>query len=402
MQAGFALLECGLTRAKNAVNIMTKNFLDFCFGALLFWALGYALMYGENGNGFVGWDSNLVFMEAMDKGSDNLTSVSWLFQIVFAATAATIVSGAMSERTKLVAYVAYSILITVCLYPITGHWIWGGNGWLSGMGMRDFAGSTVVHSVGAWAALAGAILIGPRIGKFRKDGRPNVIQGHNLPMATLGCFILWFGWYGFNAGSTLAAVDGIAHIAVTTTLSAAAGGIAATGMTWLLYGKPDLSMGLNGCLAGLVGITAGCASVSGKSAVIIGLLAGVLVYASCLFLERKLKVDDPVGAISVHGTCGIWGTLAVGLFGEGAIDIRYLEDKDTVISDGLFFGGGIGQLQTQLIGVVAVFAFAFSVAFCIFFILKKTIGLRVSPEEEYEGLDMGEHGLQAYPKEHTL
>jgi Amt family ammonium transporter len=220
-------------------------------------------------------------------------------------------------------------------------------------------------------------------------------------MATLGCFILWFGWYGFNAGSTLAAVDGIAHIAVTTTLSAAAGGIAATGMTWLLHGKPDLSMGLNGCLAGLVGITAGCASVSGKSAVIIGLLAGVLVYASCLFIERKLKVDDPVGAISVHGTCGIWGTLAVGLFGERAIDILYW-DKDTAISDGLFFGGGIGQLQTQLIGVVAVFAFAFSVAFCIFFILKKTIGLRVSPEEEYEGLDMGEHGLQAYPREHTL
>ncbi len=211
MQAGFAMLEAGLTRAKNAVNIMTKNFLDFCFGALLFWAIGYALMYGESGNSFVGWDSGLLFMGASDLATDNATSAAWFFQIVFAATAATIVSGAMSERTKLVGYIAYSVLITAVLYPITGHWIWGGDGWLSAMGMRDFAGSTVVHSVGAWAALAGAIMVGPRLGKYRKDGTANVIPGHNIPMATLGCFILWFGWYGFNAGSTLAAVDGIAH-----------------------------------------------------------------------------------------------------------------------------------------------------------------------------------------------
>lgn len=398
MQAGFAMLESGLTRAKNAVNIMTKNFLDFSFGALLFWAIGYAFMYGENGNGFIGWDTNMLFMEVADKGADNATSAAWFFQIVFAATAATIVSGAMSERTKLVGYVAYSVLITAFLYPITGHWIWGSNGWLSSIGMRDFAGSTVVHSVGAWAALAGTIMVGPRLGKYTKDGIAKAIPGHNLPMATLGTFILWFGWYGFNAGSTLATVDGIAHVAVTTTLSAAAGGVAAIMLTWFLHGKPDLSMGINGCLAGLVGITAGCASVSGKSAVLIGLIAGILVYASCLFIERKLKIDDPVGAISVHGVCGVWGTLAIGLFGERAIDILYWDDK-TAIHDGLFFGGGAAQLGYQALGVAAVFGFAFTVALGIFALIKATIGLRVSREEELEGLDIGEHGASAYPAE---
>ncbi len=398
MQAGFAMLECGLTRAKNAVNIMTKNFLDFCFGALLFWGIGYALMYGENGNGFIGWDSSMLFMDVADKGSNNATSAAWFFQIVFAATAATIVSGAMSERTKLVGYVAYSVLITAFLYPVTGHWIWGSNGWLSSLGMRDFAGSTVVHSVGAWAALAGAIMVGPRLGKYTKEGVAKAIPGHNLPMATLGTFVLWFGWYGFNAGSTLATVDGIAHVAVTTTLAAAAGGVAAIMLTWFLHGKPDLSMGINGCLAGLVGITAGCASVSGKSAVLIGLIAGGLVYASCLFFERKLKVDDPVGAISVHGVCGVWGTLAVGLFGERAIDILYW-DEATAIQDGLLFGGGVTQIGYQLIGVLAVFAFTFVSALGIFTVVKATVGLRVSPEEELEGLDIGEHGASAYPPE---
>ncbi len=398
MQAGFAMLESGLTRAKNAVNIMTKNFLDFCFGALLFWAIGYALMYGESGNAFIGWDPNLLFMDVADKGADNSTTAAWFFQIVFAATAATIVSGAMSERTKLIGYVAYSVLITAVLYPITGHWIWGSNGWLSSMGMRDFAGSTVVHGVGAWAALAGAIMVGPRLGKYTKDGVPKAIPGHNLPMATIGTFILWFGWYGFNAGSTLATVDGIAHIAFTTTLAAAAGGIGAICLTWLVNNKPDLSMGINGCLAGLVGITAGCASVSGKSAVLIGLIAGILVYASCLFFEHKLKVDDPVGAISVHGVCGVWGTLAIGLFGERAIDVRYW-DAATAIEDGLFFGGGVSQLGYQAIGVLAVFAFTFTAGLGVFMFIKATIGLRVSPEEELEGLDIGEHGASAYPRE---
>ena len=401
MQAGFAMLESGLTRSKNAVNIMTKNFLDFCFGALLFWAIGYAFMYGENGNAFIGWDANMLFMEVADKGADNSTSASWFFQIVFAATAATIVSGAMSERTKLVGYVAYSVLITALLYPITGHWIWGPDGWLSAMGMRDFAGSTVVHGVGAWAALAGTIMVGPRLGKYTKDGVAKAIPGHNLPMATLGTFILWFGWYGFNVGSTLATVDGMAHVAVTTTLSAAAGGVGATMLTWYLHGKPDLSMGINGCLAGLVSITANCASVSTKSAVLIGFIASFLVYMSCLFFEHKLKVDDPVGAISVHGVGGIWGTLAVGLFGERAIDILYW-DEATAIQDGLFFGGGITQLSYQALGALAVFGFSFTVALGIFYLIKATVGLRVSAEEELEGLDIGEHGASAYPLDQSI
>ncbi|QNN25370.1 ammonium transporter [Planctomycetales bacterium ZRK34] len=396
MQAGFALVESGLTRAKNSVNIMTKNLMDFSFGALLFWGIGYCLMYGENGNGFVGWDSGYLMLNSFGAAESQIDSASWLFQIVFAATAATIVSGAMAERTKLISYVVYSIMISGLLYPVAGHWIWGGDGWLGAMGMRDFAGSTVVHSVGAWAALAGAIMVGPRLGKYNADGTPNAIPGHNMVMATLGVFILWFGWYGFNPGSTLAAVDGIAHVAVTTTLAAAGGAVAALIITWLTMGKPDLSMTLNGTLAGLVGITAPCASVSTLSAVIIGLVAGVLVYYSCLFIERVLKVDDPVGAISVHGVCGAWGTIAVGLFGQTSIDVLYW-DADTAIKDGLFFGGGASQLVTQLIGIVSVFFFTFIVAMIIFAALKFTIGLRVSDAEQIEGLDLGEHNAECYP-----
>ncbi|MBI1375212.1 MAG: ammonium transporter [Phycisphaera sp.] len=396
MQAGFALVESGLTRAKNSVNIMTKNLMDFCFGALLFWMLGYCLMYGEGGNGFVGWDSSLLMLGSATDGQDNATSAAWLFQIVFAATAATIVSGAMAERTKLIAYIFYSIIISACLYPVTGHWIWGGGGWLGNMGMRDFAGSTVVHSVGAWAALAGAIMVGPRVGKYNADGSVNAIPGHNLVMATLGVFILWFGWYGFNPGSTLVAVDGIAHISVTTTLAAAAGAIAALTISWINLGKPDLSMALNGGLGGLVGITAPCASVSTGSAVVIGLVAGGLVYAAVLFIDRVLKIDDPVGAVSVHGVCGAWGTLAVGLFGQHSIDVLYW-DESTAIKDGLFFGGGFEQVWVQLIGIGAVFAFAFGAAMLLFTVLKFTIGLRVSDAEQIEGLDIGEHGMEAYP-----
>ena len=401
MQAGFALVEAGLTRSKNACNIMMKNLLDFCFGALIFWAVGYALMFGEGGNSWVGWDKTLLFLGNANSGQDNLLSAKWIFQVVFAATAATIVSGAMAERTKLIGYVLYSILISAILYPISGHWIWGG-GWLGatvadgGWGMRDFAGSTVVHSVGGWAALAGAIVVGPRIGKFRPDGTPVGIPGHNMPLAALGVFILFFGWFGFNPGSTLLAIDGVSHIAVTTTLAGAAGGVAALICTWIGFGKPELSMTLNGVLAGLVGITAPCASVSTVGAVIIGIVAGVLVYFSCLFVERVLKVDDPVGAISVHGVCGAWGTLAVGLFGQRAIDLPYWDDAGA-IQDGLFYGGGMHQFLVQLCGVGVVFGFAFGLGMILFTLIKFTVGLRVTDEEQLEGLDIGEHGMHAYP-----
>lgn len=395
MQAGFAMVETGMTRAKNACNIMMKNLMDFCIGALAFWAIGYAFMYGGGGNSFIGWDSSYIMMSSMTEATDNATSVGWFFQVVFAATAATIVSGAMAERTKFVAYCFYSLIISLLLYPITGHWIWGG-GWLSEMGMRDFAGSTVVHSVGAWAALAGAILVGARKGKYSADGRPMPIPGHNLILSTLGVFILWFGWYGFNPGSTLLAIDGIAHVAVTTTLAASASGLVAMAVSWIRTGKPDLSMTLNGVLAGLVAITAPCASVTTGYAVIIGIIAGVLVYFSCLFVEDKLKIDDPVGAISVHGVCGAFGTLSVGIFGSRAVDILYW-DETTAIKDGLVYGGGFGQLWTQLVGVASVFAFTFGTAFILFSILKATVGLRVSEEEETYGLDIGEHGMEAYP-----
>jgi len=395
MQAGFAMVETGLTRSKNASNIMMKNIMDMSVGALAFWAIGYALMYGENGSSILGWSKDYTFLSSFASGESMLDSASWFFQVVFAATAATIVSGAMAERTNFAAYCLYSLIISALLYPATGHWIWGGDGWLGGMGMRDFAGSTVVHSVGAWAALAGCILIGPRKGKYGKDGKVNVIPGHNMPLAALGVFILWFGWYGFNPGSTLATVDGISHVAVTTTLAAAAGAVGAMMTTWVKFKKPDLSMTLNGVLAGLVGITAPCASVSLGSSVIIGLVAGVLVVFSCLFFERILKIDDPVGAISVHGVCGVWGTLAVGLFGQKSIDIMYW-DSETCISDGLFYGGGFGQLGTQLIGVVSVFVTVFVIAFILFYILKVTVGLRVSEEEESIGLDVSEHGSEAY------
>ena len=397
MQAGFAMVETGLTRAKNAVNIMMKNLLDFSFGAILFWAIGYAIMYSSGDSNFFGFDSALAFLGSANAPTDNAgygLSAAWLFQVVFAATAATIVSGAMAERTKLISYIVYSIILSAVVYPFTGHWIWGG-GWLADMGIRDFAGSTVVHSVGGWAALAGAIMVGPRLGKYNKDGTVNAITPHNMPLAALGVFILWFGWYGFNPGSTLLAIGGVSHVAVTTTLAASAGAIAAMIISWIHFKKPDLSMALNGTLAGLVGITAPCASVSTGSAVIIGLVAGLLVFYSCLFFERKLKIDDPVGAISVHGICGAWGTLAVGLFGQRAIDVQYWSE-DSTIQDGLFFGGGFGQLGTQAIGVLAVFAFVFVVMLIVFTIIKATIGLRVSDAEQMQGLDLGEHGNTAY------
>lgn len=397
MQAGFALVETGLTRAKNSVNIMMKNLLDFCIGAVLFWAIGYAIMYSSGDFNILGIDFSLSFLgtaNAPAESSGYATSAAWFFQVVFAATAATIVSGAMAERTKLISYILYSCVISALIYPISGHWIWGG-GWLGDMNMRDFAGSTVVHSVGGWAALAGAFLVGPRLGKYNSDGSVNPILPHNMPLAALGVFILWFGWYGFNPGSTLTAVAGVSHVAVTTTIAAATGTIAALILSWILFKKPDLSMTLNGTLAGLVGITAGCASVSTISAALIGFIAGVLVVFSILFIERTLKIDDPVGAISVHGVCGAWGTLAVGLFGQRSIDIAYWAEE-TAIKDGLFFGGGFDQLWVQFLGVSSVFIYVFGAMLVVFFLIKKTIGLRVSDEEQLEGLDLGEHGNIAY------
>lgn len=381
MQAGFAMVESGFTRAKNAVNILMKNLMDFSIGTIGFFVLGFGLMFGVS-NGFFG--TNLFCMSGIEDG----TQWEWtflIFQTVFAATAATIVSGAMAERTKFVGYLAFSFFITLFIYPIFGSWAWGsllqGGGWLEGMGFLDFAGSTVVHSVGGWLALAGAIVLGPRIGKYGPDKKPKAIVGHSIPLAGLGVFILWFGWFGFNSGSTTAAGGSIGYIAVTTNLAAAAGAVGAMIMAWILFKKPDGSMTLNGALAGLVSITAGCDAVSPLGALAIGSAGGVLVVLSVLLIDRILKIDDPVGAVSVHGVCGAWGTIAVGLFAT---------------ESGLFYGGGASQLVTQFIGVGTCFAWAFSTGMILFLVIKKTIGLRVTAEEEIKGLDVGEHGMEAY------
>jgi len=384
MQPGFALVEAGFTRSKNTANILMKNLMDFSIGSLIFWLLGYTLMYGEDLGGFVGKIS-LFF------GSNEINGVpdkaSLMFQTVFAATAATIVSGAVAERTKFSSYIVFSIAITAVIYPISGHWVWGG-GWLSTMAtpFHDFAGSTVVHSVGAWVGLAGAIVIGPRLGKYTKDGKPRAIPGQNLALGALGVFILWFGWFGFNPGSQLAAAgsenaSAISHIFITTNLAAAAGAVTAMIITWARYKRPGLSLTLNGALAGLVAITAGCDTVSPGGAVIIGIAAGIVLVFGVEFIDRKLKVDDPVGAISVHGLNGAMGTIAVGLFST---------------SNGLFYGGGAAQLVSQLIGVAAVAAWAMGLGFLVFIGLKKTIGVRVSKRIEEEGLDIYEHGESAY------
>jgi Amt family ammonium transporter len=378
MQAGFAMVEAGFTRAKNAGNIIMKNLMDFSVGSLIYWICGFAFMFGA-GNAFIGTKGFFLSGSFEHLGLSIPLSAFWIFQAVFAATAATIVSGAMAERTKFSGYLAYSAVITAIIYPVVGHWIWGG-GWLGDM--VDFAGSTVVHSVGGWAALAGAIVLGPRIGKFNEDGSVNAMPGHNLLMAALGVFILWFGWFGFNPGSTVAGTDlSIADIAVTTNLAAAAGAALAMVTSWFKYGKADVSMTLNGALAGLVGITAGCASVDNYGAVAIGALAGILIVYAVEFID-SLHVDDPVGAVAVHGVCGAFGTLLVGLF---------------AVDGGLFYGGGIGLFFTQLKGVVAVGAWTFTTAFILFKVIASTIGLRVSREEEVEGLDITEHGSVSYP-----
>ncbi len=398
MQAGFALVECGLTRAKNAVNICMKNLLDFCFGTLTFWIAGFAIMFGGAGGSAANkiWGGlNGMFLNTT---SEEFASLSWtlvpldakfFFQLVFAATTATIVSGAMAERTKFVSYMIYSAIVSLCIYPVSGHWIWGG-GWLSTMDTPfwDFAGSTVVHSCGGWLSLIGAFILGPRLGKF-VDGKPRAIPGHNLVFVTLGVFVLWLGWFGFNPGSTMSAdAPLIAKITVNTNAAAAMACIAALFTARAMFGKWEATMALNGALAGLVAITCPCAWVTTGASVLIGLAAGILVVVSVVGIEKFLKIDDPVGAISVHGVCGAWGTLSLGLFSSGT--------GDASPKPGLFNGGGMDQFVAQAIGVGAVFAWAIVTGAVLFTVIKMTIGLRVSPEEEKEGLDYGEHGNEAY------
>jgi Amt family ammonium transporter len=378
MQAGFAMVEAGFTRAKNAVNILMKNLMDFSMGSIVYWAIGFGLMFGASGTGWFGTSG--FFLSDFTPDGDPWVLAFWMFQVVFAATAATIVSGAMAERTKFTGYLLYSICVCGLIYPIFGSWAWGslfnGSGWLEGLGFIDFAGSTVVHSVGGWAALAGTIVLGPRMGKYPADGSVRPIPGHNMPLGALGVFILWLGWFGFNPGSTTTADKSIAMIFVNTNLAAATGAILAMVTSWVKFGKPEVSMSLNGALAGLVAITAGCANVSPAGSVAIGAVAGILVVLSVMFFD-KIKVDDPVGAVSVHGVCGAWGTLAAGIFNIG--------------------GTTAAIIGVQLVGIAACFLWTFPAAFIMFKLIDKTVGLRVSPEEEAEGLDFTEHGGNAYP-----
>ena len=383
MQAGFTLVESGMTRAKNAVNIAMKNILDICVGSITFWLVGYSLMYGDTSNGWFFW-SGLFQGEGADL----------FFQTMFAATTATIVSGAIAGRTKYTTYIIFSLVMTAVIYPISGGWEWNG-GWLNDTAgfmpaeFIDFAGSSIVHSVGGWAALVAAFMVGPRIGKY-VNGKVLPIPGHNQVLATLGVFILWFGWFGFNGGSQLAwgGADaiGASTVVLITNLAAAAGGLGALITTWIWYGKPNLAQTLNGCLAGLVSITAGCGNMTAGGAVLAGLIGGIIVVFSIEFIEKKLKIDDAIGAASVHGVAGVWGTLVIGLWGV---------DGDTGI--GLFNGGGAAQLGAQAIGVLAYAVWAITLSFIVLGILKATIGLRVSKEVEIEGLDISEHGSIAYP-----
>ncbi len=373
MQPGFALVEAGFTRAKNTANILMKNFIDFMAGTVIYWVFGFSLMYGL-GSQFVGWNG-FFFMPADSNVPGECT---FFFQTVFCATAATIVSGSMAERTKFSMYVIYSVLISAFIYPIEGHWSWGG-GWMAEMGFHDFAGSTVVHACGGFIALAGAIVLGPRIGKYGKDGKSRAIPGHNLALAALGVFILWIGWFGFNPGSTVAAKGydnavTMSHVIMTTNMAAATGGIGALVYTWIFDGKPSLSMLCNGVLAGLVGITAGCDTVSIGAAAIIGFVVSVVMCISVSFIDKKLHIDDPVGAVSVHGVGGVLGTILTGVF-----------SPDPTIT-----------VLHQTIGTLAVIAWAFGTGMIIFQIMKHTAGLRVPARIEEEGLDIYEHGETAY------
>ena len=394
MQPGFALCEAGFTRGKNTANILFKNFVDFCFGSILFWLLGFGFMFGSNGEGFIGMPhfGDISFYE-----SDLPVEGFLIFQTVFCATAATIVSGAMAERTKFSMYCIYSVFISLLIYPISGHWTWGG-GWLMngdetsfmmttfGVTFHDFAGSAIVHSVGGVLAFVGAVALGPRLGKYGKDGKSRAIPGHNLMAAALGVFILWFGWFGFNPGSQLAASGevnriAISHVFLTTNLAAAAGAIGTMFTSWIKYGKPSFSLTLNGVLAGLVAITAGCDLVSPLGASIIGLVAGIVLVFSIEFIDTKLHIDDPVGASSVHGVCGILGTLMTGLF---------------ALDGGALYGGGWGFFGAQFLGVLAIDAWAAVAGVVLFFGIKKIAGLRVDKRIEEEGLDIYEHGESCF------
>ena len=382
MQPGFALCEAGFTRSKNTVNILMKNFVDFMLGSLLFFFVGFGFMFGSDGAGFIGapnW-GDLSFYKG-----DLPVEGFLIFETVFCATAATIVSGAMAERTKFSMYLVYSAFISLIVYPVEGHWTWGG-GWLADLGFHDFAGSAIVHSVGGVLALIGAIALGPRRGKYGKDGKSRAIPGHNLAIAALGVFILWLGWFGFNPGSQLAASGevnriAISHVFLTTNLAAAAGGTATMFLTWLKYGKPSLSLTLNGVLAGLVGITAGCDAVSPWGAVVIGLICGIVLVYAIEFIDHKLHIDDPVGASSVHGVCGILGTILTGLLATDG---------------GLFYGGGWHFLGVQCLGILVIDLWAAVCGFILFFGIKKAHGLRVEPRVEDEGLDIYEHGESCY------
>ena len=394
MQAGFALVETGFTRAKNAANIMMKNLMDFAAGSLAFYVLGAALMFGATKlGGALGWGGLGMPGLAEGEGSWNWTFL--FFQTMFAATAATIVSGAVAERIEFKSYLIYSILVSAVVYPVSGHWMWGGlagegsAGWLEGLGFHDFAGSTVVHSVGGWIALAGAIALGPRIGKYHANGKPNPIPGHSLVLGTLGVFLLWIGWFGFNPGSYTAGVGSIGRVAMTTNLAACAGTVAALATAWAIMGKPDLTMALNGSLAGLVAITAPCDLVTANASIVIGLVAGVLVVLSVFALD-KAHVDDPVGAVSVHCVNGVWGTLAVGLF-AAPVAAGYGND-----APGLLYGGGLRLLGVQALGALCTAAWAFGTGSAIFFALKKARILRVPAKTELKGLDLVEHGQDAY------
>lgn len=385
MQAGFAMVEAGFIRAKNTGNVLMKNLLDFAMGAIAYWVLGFGLMFGKSAGGFVG-TTGFMF-----QGAEEWTYTFFMFQLVFAATAATIVSGAMAGRTKFSSYLIYSFIVSLVIYPISGHWAWGSlygvagdssAGWLESLGYMDFAGSGVVHMVGGVLGLIGAIFLGPRIGKYKKDGTAVPIPGHNLPLAALGVFILWFGWYGFNPGSTTTGTPDIGYIAMTTTLGAAAGVLGALFTSWIVLKVPDIGMTLNGALAGLVAITAPCATVDPWAAAVIGLVGGILVVLSVLFVDRVLKIDDPVGAFSVHGVNGIWGVLATGIF------LNELPEGVTRLQ----------QIGTQAIGVLAIGGWAAITGIILFGILKATHGLRVSKEDEIMGLDLSEHKADAYPE----